>query len=256
MKNKIAVAMLAACAILASQKAAAFEFLAGLSGEVPAKWGDPALGTPGGTVTYSFVPGGTSCSYLGFGGCRTDDLGQLFGADYRSVFAGVFAQWAAPANIDFVQVSDSGRPIGFFQTADTGQIRIAAFDFRSSGSPAGMAWPAPAGDVFFNSSPRSALDLGGWISVALHEIGHALGLDHEEDVPSIMDSYVRFPPALQLFADNLLGVEAIYGARVRTVPEPSAAVLGLFAVGVLVWLKRGTITVRRSKVAALYSVVP
>ena len=93
-----------------------------------------------------------------------------------------------------------------------------------------------AGDVHFDDSNSwSDGGAGGTIdffTVALHELGHALGLGHSADTTSVMYAYYGGPRRV-LTADDIAGIQAIYGAPVVAgVPEPaSLAMWGLGALG-------------------------
>jgi predicted Zn-dependent protease len=73
-----------------------------------------------------------------------------------------------------------------------------------------------SGELHFNSavkwtrdSSASGFDLP---SVALHEIGHSLGLEHSPDSSSVM--YAYFPLGSlkrDLTPDDIAGIQAIYG---------------------------------------------
>jgi hypothetical protein len=46
-------------------------------------------------------------------------------------------------------------------------------------------------------------------NVLLHELGHAMGMDHEDDVPAVMASFVTGTTDLE--ADDVAGIVALYG---------------------------------------------
>ncbi|MBN2702148.1 MAG: matrixin family metalloprotease, partial [Methylothermaceae bacterium] len=68
--------------------------------------------------------------------------------------------------------------------------------------------------------------------VATHELGHALGLDHENRVPSIMSSLVGNLTLPQ--KDDIDGVDAIYGSQTTS---PPAACLELTPLPLNAWIE-------------------
>ena len=105
-----------------------------------------------------------------------------------------FAAWSAVANIQFVEVPDSGLP--FDAPGATGDIRIGAHVVDGPGGDFGHAfYPPPnsttaAGDIHFDSQEAwsctpapGALDIG---VVAAHQIGHSIGLAHDFEAPALM----------------------------------------------------------------------
>ena len=142
--------------------------------------------------------------------------------EQRAALRGAFDRWSAVT------------PLGFTENPNTGDIRIGwysgdhgdgasnAFD-GVSGTLAHCFYPPPnggdiAGDCHFDEAetwsvnlPPSGIDLP---SVALHELGHGLGLDHSEDTNAVMYAYYG-GPRRELTDDDIAGIRSIYGARFR-----------------------------------------
>jgi hypothetical protein len=175
------------------------------------KWGSSPAGSSGGTVTYSFM--GNGISFAAENGGNSVGLGSLpgFQACFVTEIQNAFAAWQAVANIRFVQVNDNGA--AFNASGASGDIRIGAHYFDGpSGTLAHAYYPPPngnsaAGDIHFDSSENwtcnsSGMDIG---IVALHEIGHALGLAHENtSTVTVMDPYYNTSLA-SLQADDING---------------------------------------------------
>ena len=49
------------------------------------------------------------------------------------------------------------------------------------------------------------------LMVATHEIGHSLGLQHSSVVDSIMNPIYQTKTAVELYADDVLGIQSLYG---------------------------------------------
>lgn len=228
-----------------------FEF--GPSSPIEFKWGDSkAAGTAGGTVTYSFLPSLTDCTFLvqvaGIGrSCQADDAASVFGSNYESIFENAFDAWSQWANIDFIQVADDGSPSGRDSlSSSTGSIRIGASRYdqrvlgvgfpRFDGSIGGKGLD---GDILLNSLFGATFrnDPTFLTGLALHEIGHTLGLAHSNARPSVMSEFGQLFPVLQ--PDDIAGIQFIYGARTANqVPEPGGLALSLVALGLLVGFRR------------------
>lgn len=139
--------------------------------------------------------------------------------------------WSAAARITFTARADANLPRHFhflFARGDHGD----PFPFRAgSGVIAHAFYPAPpnpepwAGDVHFNED--AGLRIGAdfdLFSVALHEIGHSLGLGHVDSGSAVMYPYYRRSTALSdLDVRNLL---RLYASR-DSAPAPRSLALAL-----------------------------
>jgi hypothetical protein len=171
-------------------------------------------------VTYSFVPDGTSV-----GGMSSNLFSPLNGvastATWEAAFQKAAAIWSSYANINIAQVSDNGAALGTSgnQQDDSrfGDIRIAMIP-QFSGVLAYTMLPPPlsggtnAGDIVFNSNIPWRINNDYDVeTVALHEMGHALGLDHSCLTNAVM--YACYDGQKQsLTADDVSGIQSLYGA--------------------------------------------
>ncbi|MFN8459816.1 MAG: matrixin family metalloprotease [Anaerolineae bacterium] len=184
-------------------------------------------GTPGGTVTYSYMPAGVSHvgSPTDNGGTNTDvrTIASVSSC-VQTEIAAAFAAWSAVANIQFVEVSDSG--LASNAPGATGNIRIGAHAFDGVFNVLAHAYFPPstgdtfnsiAGDLHFDvAEPWSCSPASGKIDiglVALHEIGHSIGLNHEPANGNLAVMNPTYNPALSVLQqDDINGVVSIYSA--------------------------------------------
>ncbi len=184
-------------------------------------WNDP------GHLSMSLAPDGTTAA---------GQPSQLFAAldaqmprdVWQNVFRRAAQTWANVTNLNVGLVSDQGQPFGSSGPAQ-GDKRFG--DIRIGGLPmaptelAVSTPPAPAisgtfsGDIFINTAVSyTPLTL---YTVALHEFGHAFGLDHSTDPSSPM-----FPTQngqRSLTAGDITAIRRLYGLRGFDLNEDSRA---------------------------------
>jgi hypothetical protein len=186
-------------------------------------WPNPQL------VTISFMPDGTS-----FGGGATSNLFATFNSNpslagkWQNIILQAAQVWAQQTNINFTIVPDDGaaQGTGSYEQGDPqfGDIRIGGTKFGSSTLALTYQPPSAnnfslAGDVTFNTGQgfrvNTTYDL---FTVAMHEIGHALGLN-ESGVPgSVM--YGTYNGVMKgLASDDIAGIRSLYSGGAARSPD-------------------------------------
>jgi hypothetical protein len=193
-------------------------------------------------VTFSFMPDGTLLG-TNAGGNVYSNLFAKFNAKWptatwQNLVVKAAQTWAAATNINFDLVSDSGAPTGSgsYQQGDTqfGDIRIGGYIFGNSYLATAFLPPSVnnysiAGDINFNTginfNINTTYDL---FSVALHEFGHAIGVDHSTfSTSAVFPTYngVKFG----LGGDDVTVVRSIYDGARRLDAYDQVAANGSFA---------------------------
>lgn len=189
----------------------------------------------GGTVTYSFmgdnVPGFEATEGGNPGTSVAVSSLATFAPCFIEEISNAFALWSAISNIRFVRVDDNG--VGFNASGATGDIRIGAHVFDGPfGVLAHGYYPPPnggsaAGDIHFDLAENWSCDAANGLDigiVAAHEIGHAIGLEHEIRLGStgraalMNPTYNPFVAAFPL-GDDINGAENLYGSAVGNSPD-------------------------------------
>lgn len=184
----------------------------------PYKWGSGLRGTSGGVITWSAsaqIP--TDNPYT--------DSAAVMPPSYLDTLRAAFARWNQVGNFTFVETTDgvnadihivfdelesrSSSTLGLAQTfygITSGAAREAFISFDI-----GRRYRTNDGVIHSAGSVSSTSTIYNFYAIALHEIGHALGLDHENDFATLMNSYYS-PSVADLTSDEINGVRALYGS--------------------------------------------
>lgn len=132
----------------------------------------------------------------------------------RSVCSDAFKKWSDFSQFTFQEASDaaSANIVIAFYSGDHGD----GHPFDGPGTTLAHASSPEGGRLHFDADEKSsanpAMDQIDLESVAVHEIGHLLGLDHSSDSNAVM--YSKIPPGTvkrDLAQDDIDGIHALYG---------------------------------------------
>ena len=175
---------------------------------------------PGKAITYSFA---------GAGGAFSDAMT----ATYQAVMTTALKDWAAIANITFMMVTDNGLSdirIGWGKL-DISNGEIGETDIQpSKANPSLFATGVtvrledPKFEALTTTGAPSYAGLGvTMLQVAIHELGHALGLGHSTQPTAIMNAYASAADAT-ITKYDVAGIQALYGANpTYAAPAPTPA---------------------------------
>ncbi|MDQ3654313.1 MAG: matrixin family metalloprotease [Chloroflexota bacterium] len=188
----------------------------------------PIGGTPvNGSPVASFVAQGSRWTTTNLRYGFQNFTGDLTQAQVRTTIRAAFNLWSRVTPLRFTEVAVANTPqiIIRFAAGDHGDGH--AFD-GANGVLAHAYYPPPAGgslagDAHFDEAETWTVALpvpaGGYdlFTVAAHEFGHSLGLAHSADAGALMYPYYGGPHRY-LGADDVLGIQTIYGAAIKAVP--------------------------------------
>ncbi len=173
-------------------------------------WADPTH------LTVSFAPDGTPALSAPSNLFTTLDA-QMPRATWRAVLLHAIQTWSEVAGVNGGVTADGGQPFGTNGPSQGdsrfGDIRFGAVPMASELAVAIPPDPTLAGtlagDIYLNS--RATFTPESLYSVALHEVGHALGIPSNAIPTSVM--YDTFNNNVTLSASDIAAVRSLYGAR-------------------------------------------
>lgn len=179
----------------------------------------------GKTITWSFASAGSS-ALAAFSG-------SINAPQYQKAIVQAFQTWAAASGLTFKEVpAAQGADIvigwGNFDTSSSGILGFTNYAFKGDQMEPGVTirLEDPSQDALL-AAPGGQFDYTGTTAtlyqVALHEIGHALGLSYDTSPNSIMN-YSLGSSNQGLSTADISAINALYGPNASPVSNASAGI--------------------------------
>ena len=191
------------------------------------KWGSPQMGT-GTSVTYAFAT--TPVAFAEARNCRAmaamDSLLEKSSIDqsqYKAEAAKAFDAWSSVADIEFRQVDDPAAA-DILIGAQVTPVGRAFTNVSYTRASAKAVSPLEKSLICLNPEQPWKVGFDGDLNVydlrytLVHEIGHAIGLDHPGTDSAVM-SYRYEERFATLQPGDIRGVVALYGSRDKLMVE-------------------------------------
>ena len=171
------------------------------------KWGpDQLFGTTGGLISYSFAISNVVNQRQDFDSFITDE-------SFQQEIVESLAAWEQVADVRFTRAPDSedvGIRFGWRDIDGAGGV-LGQTALPSNGPLARVSVVFDRDENWFVGGDSSA-DRIDFSSTALHEIGHAIGIDHSQD-PSALMAASYSTTNFELQGDDINAAATIYGAN-------------------------------------------
>lgn len=146
---------------------------------------------------------------------------RLKRSDVDAEIARAFSVWSEYANLKFTAKQSNPVHIEIsFEVDSHGDVD--AFD-GPGGTLAHAHFPGYGSDVHFDDA--EFWTIGSYrgknlFQVAVHEIGHSLGLKHSDVKASVMVPFYRsYDPVFKLYPDDISAIQALYGEKITAVDD-------------------------------------
>ncbi|MFM7131317.1 MAG: matrixin family metalloprotease, partial [bacterium] len=189
-------------------------------------------------LTISFAPEATTIN--GRSNELNSVLGSQFGASlgsagtaqsaWKTAILKAFSAWSSQANINFSPVADNGSAFGSNGEINSdsrfGDIRLGGIKLTNNALAISIPYdPASAGtnsgDIILNTNLNLNDTPEKLYRVALHEIGHTLGVDNSSTSDSVMA--VTLSNRLSLSSADIAAIQGLYGARMADTFDAQAS---------------------------------
>lgn len=155
---------------------------------------------------------GTIATPISFAFDKTFSLTGLSPERAKALFVSALETWAQHAPLEFQEIEAP-------DSADDVDILVQSRDLDGPGKTLAEAYFPTVGDITFDQSEN--WQAPRFLETAVHEIGHSLGLDHENEIPSVLNSVLgNLYTAVEspfILDDDIAGIQSLYGAGVGSV---------------------------------------